>query len=353
MEPARNYRMYQCRDDNWIFLGALTQSFFIMALDALDMLDVMAAPGVDGDIMNLRLPEVQPAVSARMEAKLKEQDRAHWQRVFSSAGVPNGPIDSRDAWLTSESLAAIDALVRIDHSELGPVTLPNVAAHLSSTPGYVGRLPDGQAVVDASALWRDVPDASPSNQPLPQDTERPLAGIRVLDLGSFLAGPFAAEVLVDFGADVVKVEHPDGDGYRVTTATYAATNRNKRNVCLDLKNDKDLAAFFTLVRRADVVVDNVRFGVPERLGIDYNALRRVSPSVVRCTINGWGAGPLRETPCFDPLIQARGGMMAAQGGADEPVFSAMPVHDVGPGRSRPSASLPPCLPVSGWARGKK
>ena len=70
-----NYRMYQCRDDKWIFLGALTQSFFIMALDALDMLDVMAAPGVDGDIMNLRLPEVQPAVSARMEAKLKEQDR--------------------------------------------------------------------------------------------------------------------------------------------------------------------------------------------------------------------------------------------------------------------------------------
>ena len=326
-----NYRMYQCRDGKWIFLAALTQSFFIMALDALEMLDVMAGPGVDGDIMNLRLPEVQVTVSARMEARIKEQDRAHWQRIFNGAGVPNGPIDPRDVWLTSESVAAIDALVRVDHSELGSVVLPNVAAHLSSTPGHVGRLPDPRAVVDASGLWRDVPDAPPSNQPLPQDTERPLAGIRVLDLGSFLAGPFASEVLVDFGADVVKVEHPNGDGYRVTTATYAATNRDKRNVCLDLKNERDLAAFFTLVRSADVVVDNVRFGVPERLGIDFDALKRVNPTVVRCTITGWGAGPLRDTPCFDPLIQARGGMMVAQGGGDEPVFSAMPVHDVGSG----------------------
>jgi crotonobetainyl-CoA:carnitine CoA-transferase CaiB-like acyl-CoA transferase len=128
--------------------------------------------------------------------------------------------------------------------------------------------------------------------------------VKVLDLGSFQAGPFASEILCDLGASVVKVEHPDGDGFRTAPYAYTALNKGKRNLSIDLKEEGSLELLLQLVRGADVVIDNVRAGVPERLGTHYEALRQVNPGVVRCTITGWGAGPLRESPCFDPLLPA-------------------------------------------------
>jgi crotonobetainyl-CoA:carnitine CoA-transferase CaiB-like acyl-CoA transferase len=108
-------------------------------------------------------------------------------------------------------------------------------------------------------------------------------------------------------------------------------NKGKRNLSIDLKESGALNLLLALVRQSDVVIDNTRVGIPERLGTDYEALRQVNPDIVRCTILGWGEGPFREAPSFDPLLQARSGLMAAQGAGGDPVWNAMPVHDVGVG----------------------
>ena len=185
-------------------------------------------------------------------------------------------------------------------------------------------------MVGATDVWANSPSypRRAAGQLDPDDT-LPLVGLKVLDLGQFLAGPFVSDLLGDFGASVIKIEHPAGDGYRMSPISYAAMNKGKRNLSIDLKERGAVDVLLRLARQADVLVDNARVGVPERLGIDYEALRAVNPGLVRCTVTAWGEGPLKETPCFDPLLQARSGLMAAQGGHGDPVLLAMPPHDVG------------------------
>ncbi len=158
----------------------------------------------------------------------------------------------------------------------------------------------------------------------------PLAGIRILDLTIWQQGPMATAILGDLGADVIKIEGPEtpdpGRGmvrYEVTPGGpnpyYEVHNRNKRGIVLDLKLPQGLEVFYRLVERADVVVQNFRPGVSDRLGIDYGALSRLNPRLVYATATGFGLkGPERELPALDPLAQARGGLMAVTGEPEAP-----------------------------------
>jgi crotonobetainyl-CoA:carnitine CoA-transferase CaiB-like acyl-CoA transferase len=151
----------------------------------------------------------------------------------------------------------------------------------------------------------------------------PLAGIRVLELTHYLAGPYCTLFLADLGADVIKIEspaHPDlgrqmpGCRFNDQPAYFHCLNRNKRSVALDLKADVERAAFYRLVETADVVVDNFRHGVMERLGAGSSSLRRQNPRLVTCSLTGFGAtGPNRDLPAYDYLIQAMSGMMSLTG----------------------------------------
>ncbi len=155
---------------------------------------------------------------------------------------------------------------------------------------------------------------------------RPLAGVRVLELTHYLAGPYCTHFLADLGADVIKVEspgHPDlgrnMPGCRVEgeTGYFHCLNRGKRSVALDLKETAGRAAFYRLVERADVVVDNFRHGVMERLGADPETLSGINPALVTCSLTGFGAtGPKRDLPAYDYLIQAMSGMMSLTGDPD-------------------------------------
>lgn len=152
-----------------------------------------------------------------------------------------------------------------------------------------------------------------------------LDGIVVLDLTSYLAGPFGCALLGDQGAVVVKVEAPDGDNNRRYPTTlkgenraFLAANRNKRSIRLDLKSPGGKDAFRRMVEQADVVVHNFRPSVPERLGIDYETLRELREDLVYCSITGYGErenGPLRDHPGFDTMLQCFTGMAVAQGGS--------------------------------------
>ena len=155
----------------------------------------------------------------------------------------------------------------------------------------------------------------------------PLDGIRVLDLSSYIAGPYGCTLLADLGADVVKIESPEGDTLRKYPSTlptesraFLGVNRGKRGLALDLKNPAGLAVLKRLVGKADVLVHNFRPSVPPRLGIDYASLKAVNPRLVYCGLSGYGeTGPLREKAGYDQVLQSLTGMCAMQGpDADHP-----------------------------------
>jgi crotonobetainyl-CoA:carnitine CoA-transferase CaiB-like acyl-CoA transferase len=219
----------------------------------------------------------------------------------------------------------------VQHEDLGQVELPGDPLRLSRTPGIFSHLPSARVVVPATEIWPKPPRPLPVSATT-EPEGAPLAGLRVLVLGVFMAGPFGASVLTDFGADVVKVEGPDGDPFRLMGLSFLVIHKGQRDVVLDIKSDAGRKALADLVRHADVLIDNMRPGVRERIGTDYATLSAVNPRLVRGTVTAWGVGnSLSDTPAFDPLLQARSGLLAAQGGDDAPGTGSMMVHDIGTG----------------------
>ncbi|GAA3935680.1 CaiB/BaiF CoA-transferase family protein [Microbacterium soli] len=161
-------------------------------------------------------------------------------------------------------------------------------------------------------------------------TGGPLAGIRVLELGQYISGPFAAKQLADLGAEVIKIEPPDGDpmrrweGRATMSPQFAAYNRGKSSMTLDLKDPDDLERLLALTESADVVLDNFRPGVTERLGIGPEALAARNPRLITCSITGFGpTGPYSARPAYDTVISAVGGMYSQ-------VVPASTVRPMGP-----------------------
>lgn len=146
---------------------------------------------------------------------------------------------------------------------------------------------------------------------------RPLAGIRVLDMGTFITGPACGMLLADLGAEVIKVEMPEtGDPFRafkgdLYSPHFQTYNRNKKSITLNTKaNPEDLAALDELVRGADVFIENFRPGVAERLGVDAERLQAINPRLIYATITGFGSdGPWKDRPAFDTVSQACTGFL--------------------------------------------
>src|SRR5215472_14630669 len=154
----------------------------------------------------------------------------------------------------------------------------------------------------------------------------PLSGVRVLDFTRVLSGPFATALLADLGADVLKVEPPQGDDYRHIgpfrdgeSALFQLVNRNKQSLALDLKQPAAQALVRRLAQAADVVVENFRPGVADRLGIGHAALAADNARLVYASVSGFGqAGPERDRPAFDLVAQALSGLMAMTGDPSGP-----------------------------------
>lgn len=153
-----------------------------------------------------------------------------------------------------------------------------------------------------------------------------LDGIRVVEQGTFITGPCAGMMLADLGADVIKVESPEGDPYRSYqggkySPHFQAYNRNKRGITLDLKRDSDRGLFESLIREADVFIQNFRPGTAERLGSGPERLRELNPRLVYCGISGFGRdGPYAERPSYDSVAQALSGFLSVVVDARDPQF---------------------------------
>jgi len=155
----------------------------------------------------------------------------------------------------------------------------------------------------------------------PSVSSLPLSGVKVLDLSAYIAGPYGCALLGDMGAEVIKIEPPEGDNLRKYPSTLASEsraflgiNRNKRGLCLNLKDEAGYEVLTRLVREADVLVHNFRPGVPERLRIDFATLAAINPRLVYCAMTGYGAaGPMAGHAGYDQVLQSMTGMCASQG----------------------------------------
>ncbi len=169
-----------------------------------------------------------------------------------------------------------------------------------------------------------------------------LQGIRVLDLTQMLAGPYGSLILADLGAEVIKIEPPEGDKKRTLGGEakvghedvgFYSLNRNKRGMVLDLKHPEARQVFYDLAKVSDVVLDNFRPGVCDRLGIGYEVLSAINPRIVCCSVSGYGAtGPMRDFPSYDLVVQALAGPMSMTGEKGRPpVRMGLPVADLAGG----------------------
>jgi formyl-CoA transferase len=172
---------------------------------------------------------------------------------------------------------------------------------------------------------------------------QPLQGIRVLDLSRVLAGPYCTMVLGDLGADVIKVEPPEGDETRAwgppfvegESAYYLCVNRNKRGVVVNLKTDEGKKILRDLALQSDVLVENFRPGTLEKFGLDFDTLHKLNPKLIYCSITGFGqTGSMRDKPGYDFMIQALGGLMSITGEPEgEPMKTGVAVVDLFAGQN--------------------
>jgi crotonobetainyl-CoA:carnitine CoA-transferase CaiB-like acyl-CoA transferase/citrate lyase beta subunit len=232
---------------------------------------------------------------------------AHAQRVVAAAGAAQ---------------AAGLAAFTVDGKMVDPPFVRRAEAIVAAAAAAAGAGSAGAAAADAAAAATPA-DAAPHAH---ARAGGPLAGVRVLDLSAYIAGPYGCTLLADMGADVIKVEPPAGDNLRkypssleADSRAFLGVNRSKRGIAIDLKQPEGLAVLMTLVDAADVLVHNFRPGVPERLGIGAAQLRARRPSLVYCAITGYGdQGPMKDHAGYDQVLQTFSGICTLQGAADGP-----------------------------------
>jgi len=165
------------------------------------------------------------------------------------------------------------------------------------------------------------------------NNEYPLSGLKVLDFSRVLAGPFAGRMLCDLGADVVKVEPPDGDITRLWGANvggipgyFSQQNAGKKNICIDLRAEGASELVFEMVKQADILIENYRPDVMPRLGLGYESLTKINPKLIMLSISGFGRdGPESHRPAYAPIVHAETGLMARQAKRSEIPYSDLPL----------------------------
>lgn len=323
--PNPAFGTYQCADGAWIFLGALGVKFQDIAFGLLGTTDITEHPRIAANREEIYAVDLRDQVRARIAEGFRQKPRARWLAAFAEAGCPASPVGERDEWLDHPQLAALGQRVEFCDPVAGHAVMGGNPVSCSDFPEPAFR---PRTHADSTQWMDDRPGRvrdKPAAERLPG--QGPLHGVRVLDLGTVLAGPYAGQLLASLGADVVKVETPKGDEFRVRGYMV---NRGQRSLSIDLRDTRGHKAFLRLATGSDVVLDNFRPGVAERLGVDLESLRAANPDIVTTSITGYGGvGPLGQLPGYDPVIQALSGIMAAQGGDAEPVFCTVSVNDVG------------------------
>ena len=260
-----------------------------------------------------------------------------WEKAAAVSGMGVARVRSpRDA-LADESFLADGCVVRSDDPEVGRIRHAGMLLEFSATPGRVGgpapRSGQHTAEVLAEATASDSPPraARATGPAAARVLAHPLGGIRVVDLGLGVAGPFTGRMLADLGADVIKV-HAVHDTYWAGTHMGLGTNRGKRSIAVNLKHEAGRVALMRLIDRADVVTTNWRPGAAARLGLDYETLHERLPGLVYCNTRGFEKGPRSDLPGTDQTAAALTGPEWEDGACDAgnpPLWSRSNMGDTG------------------------
>ncbi|WP_419946180.1 CoA transferase [Candidatus Poriferisodalis sp.] len=324
------YRLFRAADDRWMFVACGTLPFYVAMLRAIGREDLLGDERFEDPPWGLLDLEPLAEITPILEEAFAQRALDEWLKIFAAHDVPCQPTQTREEFMASP-LAAVNGLdTTVSHPDLGTVRTPPQPMWIDGCPAVelqpAPRLGEHTGEVQAELEAGEWPA-----QPVPasaDDTTAPLRGVKAVDLSSFIAGPVITRHLAMLGAEVTKIEQPGGDPFRVLGPYFNGWNQSKRSICLNLKQDADHEVMARLVADADVVVENFRPGVAARLGVADEDLRRIRPDAVLVKSPGYGRDEsMADVPAFDPLLQALGGIMAAQGGDSEPVFLTVPVHD--------------------------
>src|SRR5215208_3444764 len=307
--PVPVYRLFRASDGQYLFIAAGTPRFFHRLCLLLDHPEWISDPRFSAAPWGVVDPEHRRALVELIEPIIAARPREEWLRLLTEADIPNAPVATREEFIESAQVAALGMRVELDDPEVGRRLQANTAVRLHGTPG------PGPSPVSRANAFRESRRPSPAATEVGGRAAGPLSGLRVLDFSGFIAGSYCPMTLADFGADAIKVESPEGDAFRSFGFGFLGWNRGKRGLSVDTRRPEGRQAVHDLVRTADVVVENFRPGAAAKLGLDYETLRAINPRLIYSTVTAFGdVGPLAGAPGFDPLLQARSGAMAAQGG---------------------------------------
>ncbi|MCB0996724.1 MAG: CoA transferase [Acidimicrobiales bacterium] len=285
--------------------------------------------------LGLNEPEdsIDPDHIARVEADIRTAFKRFTRDEVLAAARANdiamAPVLAAAEGLLDEQVQATGLTIEVVDPDIGPTTQVGPVFSLAACPPALGRGPRPRLDQHGDALLAELQapsgggESSTDPSRTPRSPARPLRraldGVSILDLGSFLAGPFGPMLLGDLGAVVYKLESPDGDQMRNVTMPFNGCQRGKLDVVADLKTPEGVEIAHRLISRVDVVHHNMRPGVAERLGVDYETAKRLNPNVIYCHTTMWGQnGPRRDWPGFDQLGQATSGCEHQLGGEGNP-----------------------------------
>jgi len=327
-------RSFECGDGEYLGLHTGAVGAFGRAMKVLG-LDDRVPPSDTGMDMGIPLtPEQVPILADEVPEMFRTRSRADWVRLFIDADVcAVEHLEPTECFDTAQAIHN-DMVVEVDDPVLGVVRQVGIGAKFEATPGAVRRPAPtvGQhtgAVLADLAGW---PAPEPAPAPPVPHAGALLDGVKILDLGAYHAGPYSSRLLADLGADVVKAEPVLGDPLRGIERPFYSAQANKRSMAANLKHPGLSKAVAGLLEWADVVHHNLRPGAAERLGLDYEAVRRVNPAAVYLYAPGWGStGPFAMRQSFAPMLSGYAGVTFEIAGQFNPPMPPAANEDPGNG----------------------
>ncbi|MGX7732063.1 CoA transferase [Rhodococcus sp. 2H158] len=335
-DPRAPKGFYRSSDDRWIQQWVQLPGFMLGVSEGDEL--VVPESGVSPKDAELRISTdyhdmvMLGHFHPEMEAAARKFPADVWEKAAKTANVPFEIVRSPEEALQDESLLADGCVREFEDDEFGPIRAVGDVVRLSRCCSGIGAGTRSGADHDEQARG-GAREARPTPRTTPGDPSAPLAGVRVLDLGLAIAGPFGAQVLASLGADVIRVSARQDEAWMRTQYSHMS-NRGKRSVVIDMKAPDGKELFRKLVETADVVHHNMRASAARRLGVDSDSLRKINPSLIYCHTRGYEHGEREAKPANDQTGAALAGTEWVDGAADNggtPIWPSVSLGDTGNG----------------------
>jgi len=332
--PIPCYRLFKAADGRYLFVACGNSTFWNKFALALDRPDLVADPRFENAPWGIPTEHWQELKDI-LEPILATRPRDEWLALLRAADVPCAPALTRQEFIDHPQTRALGMRREVDDPVLGSTIQMVIPVTLNATPGEIRNpapIPNhGPATVREFLASNGGTSTHGESDRGSTRAKGPLSGILVLDFCSYIAGSYGPMLLAQMGADVIKIESLQGDSFRHFGFGFLGWNQGKQGLSLDLTTPEGREIIHGLTAHADVLVENLRPGRMKRYGFDYDTLAGINPKLVYMSVNAFGNhGPDHNQPGFDPLLQARSGVMAAQGGPySHPVYLTCAICDYG------------------------